>query len=395
MRAEAGLAFAFGLFISPAFAEKAVMSDAQLDSVTAGTDFEVTKLVADQPGIAPTTDPDLVNPWGLSQAPGGPLWVANNGTGTSTLYNKDTGAKIPLTVNILGPTGSPAAPTGTVFNTVFGSADTDDFVLNAKGKSGQSAFLFATEDGTIAAWAPKVDLNNAFTVVDRSAQGAVFKGLATGVFQGHDRIYAADFANNRVRIYDFKFRPVGSFTDPTLPADYAPFNVQNLNGKLYVAFAKREAGGIDEVAGRGNGFVDTFDTDGHFLQRVVSQGKLNAPWGLTIAPKSFGKFAGALLVGNFGDGTINAYDPHSGEFLGRLRDDGKAIKIDGLWALHNGPNGTVFFTAGTNGEKNGLLGTVGPEWSFEANFGRAVTLAKLTTNVGPMAMSSGPAFMHH
>ncbi len=162
-----------------------------------------------------------------------------------------------------------------------------------------------------------------------------------------------------VSVYDASYAKVGAFTDPGLPADYAPFNVQTLNGKLYVTFANRAPGAHDETAGQGKGFVDVFDTDGHLLQRLVNHGQLNAPWGLAIAPASFGKFAGALLVGNFGDGHVNAYNPQTGEYIGALRDGDNKVQIDGLWALRTGPGGTITFSAGPADESHGLLGSIG------------------------------------
>ena len=357
MKGRFALAASVCLFVVPAFADPITLSDAQLDAVAAGTDFSTTNLVANQPGVASHTDPDLVNPWGLAHAPSGPLWVADNGTGKSTVYNRNTGAKMSLTVTIPVPGGGTSAPTGTVFNL----SDSGDFVVKANGKSGQSAFLFATEDGTIAGWNPKVSQNKAVITVNQSKQGAVFKGLTQGRVGESDRLYAADFAHNRVDIFDSQFHQVGSFTDTKLPSGFAPFNVQNLNGKLYVSFAKREAKGADDVPGVGNGFIDVFDTAGHFQHRLVSKGVLNSPWGMTIAPKNFGQFADSLLVGNFGDGKVHAFDPNTGHSLGELTmSNGKPLAIDGLWALSRGPNGSVTFSAGPNDEKNGLIGTIHP-----------------------------------
>jgi uncharacterized protein (TIGR03118 family) len=192
--------------------------------------------------------------------------------------------------------------------------------------------------------------------------GAIFKGLTLGTNGGTPLLFASDFGHGAVSAFDSSFTQVNSFTDPNLPPNYVPFNVQNLNGKLYVTFALREPGAADETHGKGLGFVDVFDTAGHLERRLVSHGKLDAPWGLAIAPQSFGKFAGALLVGNFGDGRINAYDPVSGKFLGQLKEagDGK-VSIDGLWALHTGPNGTIIFSAGPNDESHGLVGTIQPK----------------------------------
>jgi uncharacterized protein (TIGR03118 family) len=351
MTSAAVITLAAGMLASPALSAPVQLSDGQLGAVAAGIKFEVTNQVADRTGVAPVTDPLLVNPWGLSQGPGGPLWVANNHTDTSTIYNKDTFAKAPLDVMV------PGGPTGTTYVGL-----TNAFNITSAGKAGQTVFAFATESGQISGWNPTVDPTHAITAVDQSASGSVFKGLTLGLDETSARLFAADFGNGVVSIYDTNFSKVGSFTDPKLPADYAPFNVQNLRGELYVTFAKKEPGATDETAGRGFGFVDVFDTDGHLLRRLVEHGRLNAPWGLAIAPANFGKFAGALLVGNFGDGRVDAYDRTTGQFIGVLKDeDHRRIAIDGLWALRTGPNGTITFSAGPAGETQGLLGSIGPE----------------------------------
>lgn len=312
----------------------------------AASKYSITNLVSDQAGVAQTTDPELVNPWGISHlTSGSPNWVSDNGTDRSTVYNRSSGSKS-LSVGVAG------APTGTVANTAGG------FVVSKGSKSGAASFMFDTESGTILGWNNSVDPNNAVLAVDNSKKGSVYKGLAIdGVSK---QLYAADFVNNEVQIYDNTFAQTGAFTDNMLPNRFAPFNVQLLNGKLYVAFAKREKHGTDEKAGKGLGYVDVFDTDGNLEKRLIANGKLNAPWGLAIAPSSFGDFAGALLVGNFGDGKINAYDPDSGDYLGALKGtNGKTIKIDGLWALDSGPNNDqVTFTAGPDEETHGLLGLI-------------------------------------
>jgi uncharacterized protein (TIGR03118 family) len=315
-------------------------------ALAAGSTYTVTNLVSDQPGIAQNTDPDLVNPWGISHIGGGPNWVSDNGTDKSTVYSRSTGGKS-LTVNVVG------APTGTVAG-IGGGA----FVITEGNKSGSAAFLFDTESGAILGWSGSVDAGNAVVAVDNSSKGSVYKGLAIDATK--KRLYAADFVNNEVQIYDSSFNLISTFTDTDLPRRYAPFNVQELNGKLYVAFAKRERGGSDEVAGKHLGYVDVFDTDGNLLQRLIARGKLNAPWGLTIAPSNFGDFAGALLVGNFGDGKIHAYDADNGAFLGTVKGtDDKALKIDGLWAIDSGPaTNQITFTAGPDDETHGLLGLI-------------------------------------
>ena len=374
-RSAKAVVIAAGLIAPPAFAG-VPLSDAQLGAVPAGIRFSITNRVSDQPGVAPVTDPLLVNAWGLSQGPGTLLWVANNGTNSSTIYDPASFAKNPLNVNV------PGAPTGTTFVGVNNA-----FNVTEAGKTGNTLFAFATEGGQIEGWNPTVDLHNALVAFDGSAQGAEFKGLTMGV-QGLTTaqiavdtpngvlsvsnpirtsrnltplLFATDFGANVVEAFDSKFNKVMSFTDPLLPPNYSPFNVQTLNGLLYVTFANRAPGAHDETAGPGLGFVDVFDTSGHFLRRLVSGGPLNAPWGLAIAPRSFGKFAGALLVGNFGDGKINAFNPVTGHFIGELKSgDGGSAAIDGLWALHTGPNGTITFSAGPDDESHGLVGSIAP-----------------------------------
>ncbi|TMF19659.1 MAG: TIGR03118 family protein [Chloroflexi bacterium] len=318
------------------------------------TAFNQTNLVSNRTDQgASVIDPSLQNPWGISAGPSTPMWVSDNGAGVTTLYRGD-GAKVPLTVVIPPGAGSGEAqgtPTGTVFNG-NGAAFRGD------------RFLFATEDGTIAGWQPAYG-TVAHTQVDNSlpAPGAVYKGLAIGSTATGDRIYAANFRGGAVDVFNGNYAPAGSFTDPKIPANYAPFNVQNLGGVLYVTFAMRDATGHDDIAGQGHGFVDAFDTNGNLLRRLVSHGRLDSPWGLAIAPASFGDFAGDLLVGNFGDGRINAYTVDKGNFRGVLTGtNGAPITIDGLWALRVGntaadPN-AVYFTAGINNEADGLFGKI-------------------------------------
>jgi len=356
-RSAKAIAVVAGLMAPPALAAPVPLTDTQLGAVPAGIRFDITNQVSDQPGVAPVTDPLLVNAWGLSQGPGTFLRVANNGSDSSTIYNPSTFAKAALEVNV------PGAPTGTTFVGISNA-----FNVTSSGHTGQTLFAFATEGGQIEGWNPTVNLNNAIVAVDESAQGSVFKGLTLGLDSSTPLLFAADFGHGVVSAYDANFAKVNSFTDPNLPPNYTPFNVQNLNGLLYVTFAKREPGATDETAGQGLGFVDVFDTSGHLLRRLVSHGQLNAPWGLAIAPQSFGKFAGALLVGNFGDGEINAYDPLTGRFIGHFRDDsGRRLAIDGLWAMRTGPNGTITFSAGPDDESHGLVGSIQPThmWGHE------------------------------
>jgi uncharacterized protein (TIGR03118 family) len=322
--------------------------------------FTQTNLVSDIPGMAKTTDPNLVNPWGVSFSSGSPFWISDNKTGLATLYN-GAGDIIPLVVTVPPPMGGmpPSAPTGQVLN------GTPDF--------GVSHFIFATEDGTISAWSGGT---SAMLQVDNSGMGSVYKGLALGSVGGSSYLYATDFHNGTINVFDSGFSPhsfgAASFTDPTLPAGYAPFNIENINGKLYVTYAVQDAAKHDDVSGPGHGIVDVFDTNGTFIQRLISNGSsLNSPWGMAIAPTGFGKFGNDLLIGNFGDGTINAFDPSMGNFLGQLDGaNGMPLINLGLWDLTfgNGSNGSsksdLYFTAGIPGngkvEDHGLFGAIAP-----------------------------------
>src|SRR5271165_87586 len=282
-----------------------------------------TDLVSDQPGVAEATDPNLVNAWGIAASATSPYWIADNGTGLSTLYRGAPPIVQSLVVTIPPPAGQPgpAAPTGTVFNTTSGFLLTDGT---------KASFLFATEDGTISGWNGGLG-TNAQIKVDNSGSGAVYKGLTIAGPSGN--LYATNFNSGKVEVYSPSnmasqpFQFLFSFTDPTLlAAGYAPFNVQQFNNKLYVTFALQDPAKHDDVAGLGHGYVDVFDLNGNLLQTLVSNGALDSPWGLDIAPSSFGPLAGDLLVGNFGDGMINAYDPTTGAFLGQL-DSGSGIPL--------------------------------------------------------------------
>jgi uncharacterized protein (TIGR03118 family) len=316
--------------------------------------FAQTNLVADTAGVAAVTDPNLVNPWGISASPSGPFWVSDNGTGLSTLYNS-TGGIISLVVKIPGAGGALNGPVaGNVFN------GTTEFAL---GTSGPAGFLFDTEDGVISGW----NGGNAMVAVDRSSTGAVYKGLAIAPNGSSSSLYAANFNANKIEVYDGSFNLTGSFTDTTLPAGYAPFAVTNLNNLLYVAFAKQDSAKHDDTPGAGFGYVDVFNPNGTLVKHLISNGVLNAPWGMAIAPAGFGTIGGMLLVGNFGDGKINVFDPNTGAFKGALQTKTGAPRvIDGLWALifGNGGSGgaknTLYFTAGPNNESHGLLGSLSP-----------------------------------
>ena len=333
------------------------------------TAYAQTNLVSDGFVPAANTDPNLINPWGVSYGPTGPFWVSDNGTGVTTIYD-GTGQAVTVAghtaITIAAPPGqdSPSAPTGQVFNGTGAG-----FEISANGHTAPSVFLFATEDGTISGWNPAVDSGSSVLAVDDTmvGGGAVFKGLAIGTTDKMTFLYAADFRNGTVDMFDDKFNQVNSFTDPNLPKGYAPFNVQVLDNDLYVTFAEQDPAKHDDVSGPGHGFVDKFDLNGNLLDRVATRGVLNSPWGLDIAPKGFGQFAGDLLVGNFGDGAIDAYDLKTDKFVGQLLGaDGNPIQIGDLWALTNGNGGAggdpnkVYFTAGLQDEQHGLFGSLSP-----------------------------------
>ena len=313
--------------------------------------YKKRNLVSDIDGVARITDANLVNPWGLAFGPATPAWVADNGTDVSTLYSGGVRKSIPVTLPLV--VGIPGgAPTGVVFNATPG------FKVNGAA----AHFIFDSEAGTITAW-------NAGTqaVTEATTPGAIYKGLAIASKGSATMLYAANFHAGTIDVFNDSFAPVtvpGGVADPNLPAGFAPFNIQEIAGRLVVAYAQQDADAEDEVAGAGLGFVDVFDTSGHLLRRLVSQGALNAPWGLAVAPRHFGPFSGDLLVGNFGDGAINAYDPRTGAFRGTLQNkDGNQIKINGLWALRfgNGVIGTpqtLLFTAGIGDEDHGLFGEI-------------------------------------
>ena len=335
--------------------------------------FQQVNLASDIPGVAPLTDPDLVNAWGLAaspgtdQAPGSPLWVSDNGTDKTTLYAGATSSSV---ARVLAVNVTSGAPTGQVFNPDRAGF----FIHDASGNSGSALFVFASENGAIDAWNPGVGVTGPgpSTVTEtpvNNGANAVYKGLAIAqASDGHTYLYATNFRSGRVEVYDSSFQPValpgGLFTDPGIPAGYAPFNIQELAGQLFVTYAQRDAALHDDVAGQGRGFVDVFTTDGALIRRLVSHGQLNSPWGLALAPAGFGGFGGALLVGNFGNGHINAYNPGTGTYLGQLRGPaGHPVAIDGLWALRFGngnaaKTGELLFSAGPNGEADGLLGKI-------------------------------------
>jgi uncharacterized protein (TIGR03118 family) len=320
-------------------------------------------LTSDGSVVAANTDPNLINPWGISYSSTSPFWVSDNGTGVSTLYNgagQPFPVGSPLVVSIPPPAGgtSPSTPTGLVFN------GTNSFELTP---GNPARFLFATEDGTISGWNPATSPTSALRKVDNSAS-SIYTGLAIGNNGSGDFLYASNFEAATIDVFDSNFSPStlsGSFIDPNLPAGYAPFNVQNLGGSLFVTYAMKN--GSEVVSGPGYGLLDIFDLSGNLVRRLISDGALNSPWGVAQAPAGFGDFSSALLVGNFGDGRINAFDPVTGAFLGYLQDSiGDFIAIDGLRGLifGNGGNGgdpnTLYFTAGPNDGQNGLFGSLAP-----------------------------------
>ena len=325
-----------------------------------------TNLVSDVAGQAAVTDPNLVNPWGLARSATSAFWVSDNHSGVATLYN-GSGQPFPiaqpLIVTVPPPAGSQAgatsAPTGIVFN------GTTDFVITDGANSAPSAFIFASEDGTLSGWNPTVNAGAAILMADHSADAAIYKGLALAANGSANFLYATNFHAGRVDVFDKGFAPVqlaGSFTDPNLPAGFAPFGIAEINGMLYVTYAKQDGNQEDDVKGAGNGFVDVFDTSGMMVQRFASKGTLNSPWGVVLASAGFGSLSNDLLVGNFGDGRINVFNSTSGAFLGQLNDGNNPIAIDGLWALVFGNGGnagdpnTLFFTAGPEDESHGIFG---------------------------------------
>ena len=329
-------------------------------AASAGNSFRETDLLSDLAGRAAHLDAAVVNPWGIAVTGRGEFRISDNGSGLSTAYSR-TGAALGA-VFAIPPAGS-GNPTGLVAN------DQSGFVISSAGKSARSRFIMASEDGSISAWSPQVDAGNAIQVA--STADAVYKGLALGRSEDKAYLFAANFHAGTVDVFDSHFAPVtwtGAFSDPDLPEGYAPYNIANLGGKLYVAYAKQDADRHDDVAGAGFGYLDVFSTNGHLLRRLVSGGALNAPWGMTLAPKHFGPFGRALIVGNFGDGLINAFDVSTGGLLGSLEDStGAAIAIEGLWGLaFAGSNGeeesrgsaALYFTAGIEDEKHGLVGSL-------------------------------------
>ena len=313
-------------------------------------------LTSSVPGLAAHLDPNLINPWGISFGPTTPFWISDADAGVTTLYD-GSGNPLPLVVTIPGPAGATGNPTGQVFN------GTGAFML-ANGSTAR--FLFATENGTIVGWNPAAGTSGIISV-DNSGLGAVYTGLGVSGTGASARLYAANFASGSVDVFDGAFSQLftGGFADPGLPAGYSPFNVQTIGGQVYVTYAPVDPATGEELAGPGNGLVDVFDVDGNFVRRLTTGGALNAPWGLALAPAGFGAFGNSLLVGNFGDGTIHAFDPLTGALRGTLLDPfGAALVNEGLWGIAFGNGGpgfdpnTLYLAAGIDDETQGLFASV-------------------------------------
>lgn len=352
-----------------------------------------TNLISDIPGVAAVTDPNLVNPWGIAFFPGAsPFWINENNAGFSALYFADA-VPFPGLPMVAIPPPPPSAsngtPTGIVANFSVGSGAFPIVPINSSTNFGPSLFIFDTEDGTIEAWnaAPFVtpglpDPTTAEIVVDNSAgggaTGAVYKGLALGMNTANGPLlYATNFRTGKVDVFDENFKsptpPLsGSFTDPKLQRGYAPFGIQNINNQIWVTYAKQDKAKHDPINKPGHGFVDVFDTDGNLIQRFAQHGHLDSPWGIAMAPTTFGQFANDVLIGNFGNGVINAFDPKTRHWLGMVSGpDGRPLVNDGLWALTFGgaldsagtasSSGTLFFSAGLNDEQDGLFGSIVPQ----------------------------------
>lgn len=318
--------------------------------------FAATNLVTDDPiaHAAAITDPGLKNAWGIAYAPKGPFWVSSNHAGTSPLYKVDPSTQATTQRGLIVSIPGDGSVTGQVFNGLGAAA------------FGGDAFLFVSEDGTVSGW--RGSLGTTAEVLAAASSANVYKGAAFANVAGNGYLYAANFRTSAIDVYKGTgAAPAlpGTFSDPNLPSGYAPFNVQKLGNTLYVAYAVQDANKSDEVAGAGLGLVDSFDVNGNFLARVATGGALDAPWGLAIAPTSFGAMAGALLVGNFGDGRISAFDATTHAFLGQvLGADGQALQIDGLWALSPGNDAaagssqSLYFTAGPDNELHGIFGVL-------------------------------------
>jgi len=320
-----------------------------------------TKLISDQPGVAALTDPNMVNPWGIAYSPSGAWWLADNTSNLATVYTGGNvgGSITNVNLNVTIPFGNPS---GQVYN------GTTDFAVTNGTVTAPATFIFSSETGWIDGWNGSVSSTSAEapTVV----AGAVYKGLAIGSNATGNFLFAANFANGTIDVFDKNYAQTtlaGSFSDPNIPAGFAPFGIQNLNGTLYVTYAKQDASKHDDQAGPGNGYIDTFDTNGNLLGRIASKGNLNSPWGLVMAPSSFGAAASLLLVGNFGDGKINVFNTSTNAYVGTLATAaGSPLIIPGLWGIMFGNGGSagdttsLYFSSGPSSENHGLFGRIDP-----------------------------------
>lgn len=362
------------------------------DRAVPANGYLATALVSDEAGVALVQDANLVNAWGIALgATGGNFWVSNAETGTTSLFHGDVNgspfeatAALPF-VNLPG-----GAPTGQVFNPVA----TDFIVNDGLGHTGSAAFIFASESGQIFGWSPGVPPPPPSTtaqVAFTASDGAIYKGITIANNGTGNFLYATDFHNDKIDVFTNAFvktTVAGNFSDPRIPAGFAPFNITNINGKLYVTFAQQDEAREDDVTGPHLGFVDVFDTNGNLLKRLVSRGPLNAPWGMALAPSNFGRFSNSLLIGNFGDGHINAFNPNNGAFKGTLGDgNGHAIEIEGLWGL-------VFGNGVTAGDKNALYFSAGPDDEEHGLFGSIKMVNNLTAGINPSRtfVNFGPDF---
>src|SRR2546425_1963838 len=315
--------------------------------------YSCTNFQSDIAGVAQHVDENLVNPWGMAASPTGTIWVSDNGTGVSTLYHQDgTAVSLVVTIPTAARNRDGGNPTGVVFN------GTQFFQVTKNGNSAPALFIFVSEDGSISGWNPNLDQTNAIIAVDNGTNhgrnSAIYKGATLGVANGHNFLYVTDFHTGKVETYDENFHQVNpnGFSDPNLPAGYAPFGIRNFNGEIFVTYAKQDHKKHDDVACPGCGFINVFDTSGTFLRHLVANGHLNAPWGLVEVEDE-------LWVGNFGDGLINVYDPMTGAFIEQLmRADGTPLQLDGLWDMLPAQAGGVFFTAGIADEAHGLFGLI-------------------------------------
>jgi uncharacterized protein (TIGR03118 family) len=362
-------------------------------ALPAATGYLVHNLVADVAGAADFTDPNLVNAWGIAISSSSPFWLCDGGSGLSTVYTSSaTAFSVSATKAILPGTGESTVCTGIVFNSTTGFT-----VTNGTAAARAASFIFASEGGTITGWASAVDATHAQMAVDNSAAGAVYKGLnLVTTTTPTAQLYAANFSKGTIDVFDTNWKPVtlaaGAFTDPAIPAGFAPFNIQQLGANLYVTYAKQGSTKVFDSPGVGNGYVDVYDVNGKLLQHLVAQGPLNSPWGVQIAPATFGPFGGALLVGNFGDGLIHAFDPTTGALLGTVQDqNGNNIRIDGLWGLQFGNGGSggdpnsLYFTAGPAAQKHGLFGIILSAPIFTENVINAATPG---AEIGPNTLVS-------